>query len=140
VTALAHWPSIVHARGHGGAARPLLIAAVTFAAVVAATVLRARRRATRDRPRPGGASILSPDRATVLALVLLGFGGAWSGWGMVDQHLLQAFDLTPGSAWAGAWDGLFHGVGVMTAGIGTWMVCRTRPDVQRRRLVRARAA
>jgi hypothetical protein len=111
VTGLAHSPSVVRARGSGGAARPVEIGAVTLAAVVVIAVLLAGRR--------GGAW---PAPGVVVALLLVGSGAAWVAWGLVDQHVLRTFDLAPGSVWSGAWDGLFHGVGVMAAGVGTSML------------------
>ncbi|HEY2428964.1 MAG TPA: hypothetical protein VGI06_08550 [Acidimicrobiales bacterium] len=108
VSLLARWPAAVRSRGHGGAARPGELATATAVVVVGAVLLLA------GRPRRPAVGL----RAAV-ALGLLGFGAAWVAWGLVDQHVLRTFDLAVGSPWAGAWDGLFHGVGVMAAGVGT---------------------
>jgi len=112
VTGLAHWPSVIRRRGAASPAQPLLVAVVVAAAGVAAAAVRARR------PRGGG----ELERWMTVALLLVGSGAAWVVWGVLDQHLLRTFDLAPGSAWAGAWDGLFHGVGVMAAGVGTSLI------------------
>jgi hypothetical protein len=105
VTLLAHWPSIVRARGTGGAARPLLVAIVTVPLLVAAVVVW-----TASGPIP---------RRALVALAAVGFGTAWVLWGLFEQHVLRTFDVAPGSGAAAAWDSLFHGVGVLTAGVGT---------------------
>jgi hypothetical protein len=109
VTLLAHWPSVVRARGTGGAARPALVAAVAVPAAVAAVGLwwTSRGRGGRLGRRVG------------VALLCVAFGSAWLAWGLVEQHLLRTFDVAPGSAAAGGWDALFHGVGVLVAGAGT---------------------
>jgi len=112
VTGLAHWPSIIRRRGDRSPAEPVLVAVVAAIAAIAAVVLRSGR----AEHRPGLA------RWMTVALLLIGSGAAWVVWGVLDQHLLRTFDLTPGSAWAGAWDGLFHGVGVMAAGAGTSLI------------------
>jgi len=115
VTTLSRWPAAIHTRGHGGAARPVWIAAFLVVVVMVALV---------DRSQPGLRA--STDRRTRVALVLVGFGAAWVAWGLVEQHLLQTFILDPDSPWSGAWDGLFHGIGVLTAGVGTSMISGTR--------------
>jgi len=102
------------------------VAIVAAAAAVAALVLRSGR--PKEGPGPSGPAPGHPrvgpglERWMTVALVLVGSGAAWVVWGVLDQHLLRTFDLAPGSAWAGAWDGLFHGVGVMAAGVGTSMI------------------
>jgi hypothetical protein len=106
VSVLARWPAVVRARGSGGAARPLLIAAVTVPLAVAGMALAWRSRGHR------------PATRYVVALSCVGFGAAWVVWGVVEQHLLRTFDVAPGAG-AAAWDALFHGVGVVTAGLGT---------------------
>jgi hypothetical protein len=99
---------------------------VAAAAALAAVVLwsgRPKHRLGRSEP-PSGNPTERPglERWMTVALLLVGSGAAWVLWGVLDQHLLRTFDLAPGSAWAGAWDGLFHGVGVMAAGVGTSMI------------------
>jgi hypothetical protein len=116
VTWLARWPAAVRARGRGGAARPLELAAVASVAVVAIVVLLVAGRG-RAWPAPG----------TGTALVLVASGAAWVTWGLLDQHVLRTFDLAPGSVWSGAWDGVFHGVGVTAAGVGVSMLGAGRP-------------
>jgi hypothetical protein len=74
-----------------------------------------------------GVLVVFPRQAAarpILPLVLVGFGAAWTGWGVVDQHLLHTFALMPQSAWAAQADGLFHGVGIAAAGAGTWLFVR----------------
>jgi hypothetical protein len=112
VTGLAHWPDVIRRRGAASPAEPLLVAVVAAVAAVAAAAGRSRR----SKGTPG------LEHWMTVALLLVGSGGAWVVWGVLDQHLLRTFDLTPGSAWAGAWDGLFHGVGVMAAGVGTSLI------------------
>ncbi len=107
VSALAHWPSVVRARGHGGAARPALVAVFVVVVVAGAVLTR------------GGDGLPGPVR---VAMWLVGAGTAWVAWGLLDQHLLGTFDLAPGSAWEGAWDALFHGIGAVAAGVGVSMV------------------
>ena len=106
VSVLARWPSIVRARGAGGAARPFLVTAVTVPVAVAAGALWWLSRGGRLAPR------------LAVALACVGFGAAWVAWGVVEQHLLRTFDVAPGAGAAG-WDALFHGVGVLTTGLGT---------------------
>jgi len=108
VTLLARWPSIVRARGSGGAARPLIVAVVAAPLLVGAVVLW-----TGSAPVP---------RRALVALGAVGFGAAWLVWGLLEHHVLHTFDLTPGSGGAAAWDGVFHGVGVLTGGVGTSML------------------
>jgi len=105
VSLLARWPSIVRAKGSGGAARPVLVAAVAVPLAVVGVALLLGARA--DRTRRGA------------AVALVGVGAAWVAWGLVEQHLLRTFVLTPNAAGADAWDALFHGVGLLTAGVGT---------------------
>jgi hypothetical protein len=110
VSVMARWPSIVRERGSGGAARPVLVAAVAVPLAVAGLVLLVRARAWAT---PGA-------RARAFAAVAcVGFGGAWVAWGLVEQHLLRSFDLAPGAAASGAWDALFHAAGLLVAGLGT---------------------
>jgi hypothetical protein len=104
VSVLARWPSIVRADGAGGAARPALVSAVAVPLVVAGLALL---RASRPVPR-----------RNLAAVALVGTGAAWVAWGLVEQHLLGTFALAPGAFAAGAWDGLFHAVGFVTAGVG----------------------
>jgi hypothetical protein len=104
LSVLARWPSIVRARGTGGAARPALVVAVAVPLAVAGVVLLA-------------ASDRAPAR-TIAAMACVGFGGAWVAWGLLEQHLLRTFDLAPGAAAAGAWDALFHAIGLVVAGVG----------------------
>ena len=108
VTVLAHWPSIVRARGTGGAARPVLVAVVAAPLLLAAVVLWS-----------GSGPV--PRRALV-ALAAVGFGSAWLVWGVLEHHVLHTFDLAAGSGGAAAWDAVFHGVGVLTGGVGTSML------------------
>jgi hypothetical protein len=114
---LARWPAAVRARGRGGAARPLELATVAAIAVVAVVVLLiAGRGRAWPAPRTGA------------ALVLVASGAAWVAWGLLDQHVLRTFQLAPGSVWSGAWDGVFHGVGVTAAGVGVSMLGAGGPD------------
>jgi hypothetical protein len=105
VSVLARWPSIVRARGGGGAARPALVAAVAVPLAVAGVVLLA----TSPRATARNAA----------AMACVGFGGAWVAWGLLEQHVLRSFDLAPGAAAAGAWDAMFHAIGLVLAGLGT---------------------
>ena len=108
VTVLARWPAVVRARGAGGAARPVVVAAVAAPVAVAALVLWWRSRGSGGRL----------GRRFGSALLCVAFGAAWVAWGLVEQHLLRTFDVAPGSVGAGGWDALFHGVGVVTAELG----------------------
>jgi len=113
VTMLARWPSIVRDRGAGGAARPLLVAAVAVPVAVAGVLLLVRDRGAAPRH--------------TVATALVGVGAAWVAWGLVEQHLLRTFDVAPGAAAAATWDALFHAVGLVTAGVGTSILSARRP-------------
>ncbi len=110
VSVLARWPSVVRARGAGGAARPALVAAMAVPLALAGLVLWVRARGLPARGRP---------LRNAAAMACVGSGGAWVAWGLVEQHLLRSFDLAPGAAAAGAWDALFHAAGLLVAGVGT---------------------
>ena len=109
VSLLARWPHLVRARGGGAAARPLLVAAVAVPAAVVGVVWWRSSRGRRGAPAVRHA----------VAFASVGFGAAWVVWGVLEQHLLRTFDVAPGSGSAAAWDSLFHGIGVITAGLGT---------------------
>jgi hypothetical protein len=113
VSVLAHWPSLLRDRGAGGAARPVLIAAVAVPLAVAGAVLLLVDR--------------MPAQRNAVATALVGVGAAWVAWGLVEQHLLRTFDVAPRAAAAGVWDALFHAVGLVTAGIGASLLSAGRP-------------
>jgi predicted membrane protein DUF2243 len=113
VTVLARWPSIVRDRGAGGAARPLLVAAVAVPIAAGGVLLLVSNRGA------------APRHAVATALV--GVGAAWVVWGLVEQHLLRTFDVAPRAAAAATWDALFHAVGLVTAGVGTSILSARRP-------------
>ena len=113
VSVLAQWPSLLRDRGAGGAARPVLVAAVAVPVAVA------------------GAALLVIDRMpaprNAVATALVGVGAAWVTWGLLEHHVLRSFDVAPHAAAAGAWDALFHAVGLVTAGIGASLLSAGRP-------------
>ena len=109
VSLLARWPHLVRARGGGAAARPVLVGAVALPAAVLGVVWWRTSRGRRG----------APLRRHAVAFACVGFGAAWVVWGVLEQHVLRTFDVAPGSGSAAAWDSLFHGVGVVTAGLGT---------------------
>jgi hypothetical protein len=86
------------------------VVVAAFAAPVALAALGLWWRSKGSRGRLG--------RRFGSALLCVAFGAAWVAWGLVEQHLLRTFDVAPGSVGAGGWDALFHGVGIVTAGLG----------------------
>jgi len=118
LSVMAHWPSIVRARGTGGAARPAVVAPAAAALGIAGLVvlLTSHRGA-----HPVGAGLTGSAR-NITGVACVGFGAAWVVWGLVEQHLFRTFDLAPGAATAGAWDALFHAVGFVAAGVGTTLL------------------
>ena len=101
---LARWHAVVRGRG-GSASHPGVVLMVALVCAIGSSGLRGRR---------------SPARLQV-AMVMIGSGVAWVVWGLIEQHVLRTFVLAPGSPWAGVWDGLFHGAGLIVAAIGTAM-------------------